>query len=790
MTGNEDGKSKIAPPPPSLADLPAGTQLVAGMGVATILPDFDFETYSEAGFVWGGEKWACLPRASQGKKGLPVVGAAAYAEHPTCEPISLAYDLKDGRGPRHWKPGDPQPQELFDYLVAGGLIEAWNVGFERHIWEKVCVPRFGWPLIARRQYRCAMAKARAHALPGALGIAGEVVGAATQKDKDGTRLLNKFSIPRNPTLKDKRLRIRPSEDLIDGPLLYRYNTRDIAAEAEVSSVTPDLHPDEQEWWFYDQEINCRGVQIDTKAIEDCVVVVEAALERYNLQLFSLTNGAVESASQVERLTGWLAAQGVQMVSLDEEHLGEALKRTDLPDSARTALELRAKIGSASIKKLFAMRNQVCADGRLRDLYLFHAARTGRATSQGAQAANLPNHGPEIYRCAQCGKTYGREQMPCPWCGSLRPPITEEWGARPQDRRKIVEERNPLLDRREGTMDRRRLAVEDALDVMAGRSLDLAEYYYEEALPAISGCLRGLFISAPGHDLICSDYSAIEAVVLAELAGEKWRQEVFRTHGKIYEASASKVTRIPLSEILDHKKNTGSHHPARKKGKVLELALGYGGFIGALIAFGAAEFMTEEEMREAALAWRAESPAIVEFWGGQRKNWQPCLFGMEGAALQAVQNPGVEFETHGFRFVVRQDVLYLRLLSGRYLTYHHPRLRPSDRRRGELTLSYEGWNSNPKYGKMGWSRMDTYGPKFVENCVQATARDIQRDAIIAQEKAGYSIVLHVYDENIAEVPEGWGSIEEFERLMLPTAPWCAHWPVKAAGGWRGKRYRKD
>jgi DNA polymerase len=334
------------------------------------------------------------------------------------------------------------------------------------------------------------------------------------------------------------------------------------------------------------------------------------------------------------------------------------------------------------------------------------------------------------------------------------------------------------------------AVEDALLTLRGGSRALTEMYFDDAMPVISGCLRGMFVAAPGHDLISSDYSAIEAVVLAELAGETWRQEVFRTHGKIYEASAAKVGGVSLEEILAHKKETGSHHPLRKKGKVLELALGYGGWVGALVAFGADEFMAEQEMREAAATWRQESPAIVEFWGGQSKNWRPYLYGIEGAAICAVLDPGQQCDCRGIVFEMIGDCLYCFGPSERPLTYHRPRLRPSERRQGEWTLSYEGWNTNPKNGPPGWIRMDTYGPKLVENIVQKTANDIQRHGKLRQEAAGYRIVLHTYDENTAEVPEGWGSVEEFEDLMNQMPPWAANWPVKAAGGWRGKRYRKD
>jgi len=304
------------------------------------------------------------------------------------------------------------------------------------------------------------------------------------------------------------------------------------------------------------------------------------------------------------------------------------------------------------------------------------------------------------------------------------------------------------------------------------------------------------VARPGHELICSDYSAIEAVALAELAGEEWRKEVFRGHGKIYEASAAKTFGVPLDDILRHREETGDHHPIRKKGKVLELSLQYGGWVGALVAFGADEFMTEDEMATAAGGWRVESPAIVLYWGGQsiwskaQQRRYPELFGIEGAALNAIRSPGTEYVCRGIRFQVSQDVLYCTLLSGRRLTYHKPRLRPSDRRPDEETISYEGWNTNPKNGPVGWICIDTYGPKLVENVDQATCRDIQRHGLIKLHRAGYPTVLHVYDENVGEVPEGLGFVQEYEMIMAELPAWCQGWPIRAAGGWRGRRYRKD
>jgi DNA polymerase len=323
-------------------------------------------------------------------------------------------------------------------------------------------------------------------------------------------------------------------------------------------------------------------------------------------------------------------------------------------------------------------------------------------------------------------------------------------------------------------------VDLALNDIATRDLQYVEQQWGNAVAAVSGCLRGLFSAAPGCDLICSDYSAIEAVVGAELAGEAWRQEVFQTHGNIYLASASKITGTPLEEYLRYKKENNRHHPDRKKGKVAELASFYGGGLGAWKAFGADEFLTDEEIQDNVRAWRAASPAVTAFW-----------WGLQDAAVLAIQLPGRCYSYRGISYGVQNDILFCRLPSGRTLTYHQPRVASKMMPWGKETvcITYMGWNSNYLNGPVGWMQLETYGPKMVENCCQAVARDILAHGMMQLAAAGYPIVLHVHDEVVAEVPAGTGSIEEFERIMSTMPAWAAGWPVKAANGWRGQRYRK-
>ncbi len=798
-----------------VSTLPAGTRIPAGLGYAVVHPDLDFETKSEAGYIWvaaptpknpNAGKWHGLAGAPQGKKGLGVVGAAVYAEHPTTDILSLAYNLKDGRGSRLWVPGGRRPADLIDHIARGGILEAWNSGFEWWIWNLVGVRRYDFPPLYIVQLRCAMAKARASGYPGKLGDAGGVMGLEVQKDKAGHDLLKIFSIPQTPTIAQPKLWLDPTTHPC-GPHLYHYNEVDIMTEAEASSRCPELEGEELDFWIADQIINRRGVHVDKPGLEACAAIVNQVLAKYDAELYTLTGGQVERASQLERLKGWLAGHGVVTPSLDDDHVTDLLKRMPptppgFSNPVRRALELRQLCGSASVKKVFAMLNQVSSRSRLHDLFNYHGARTGRPTGEGPQPTNLPKEGPPVRRCI-CGRWHGTHRPTCPWCGA------------------------PVMPAAPGVKVKHKWtwkAVDDVLEVIHTRSLDMVQMFFGDAMACVAGVLRGLFNAAPGHDLIASDFSAIESVVTAVLAGEQWRVDMFKTHGKNYEAAAAQISGIPFAEMMAHagydvtqpewwlQEATGDHHPLRQTlGKVSELASGFGGWIGAWVKFGADEFMTEEEIKTSILAWREASPAIVEFWGGQvrRKGYgqmSPELFGLEGMAIKALLNPGLECPvlrldgtfsgvTYVYKFHNTPDAaLYCILPSGRPLTYRRPRLEASQAAwRGNYAISFEGWNSNAQKGAVGWQTMYLYGGLLCENVVQAVARDIQRYAIINLERAGYAVVLHVYDEDVAEVPQGWGSVEGLEAIMQTLPPWAVYrgepWPIRAAGGWRSPRYRK-
>ena len=733
----------------------------------------DFETYGEAGFDWSPalNKWVPPEGGSATNRGLSLVGVVNYTRHPSFEVLCCWYKLP-GHAPAYWAPGLPDPQPLFDYVAAGGIVEAHNMAFEHRVFQAL-----GWPEIPLGQQRCSMAKSRAWALPGSLKDAAKVVG-SFDKNEGGKKGIQMFCVPKQPTAKNRARRLFPHDKPADfQTYIVDYCADDVKAEEALSAAVPELSPQELEHWQIDQTINRRGIRVDVPTLRACRKILRTAWRTYGERCVQLTGGI--KPSEVQQLIAWAAGHGVRFTELDDEALTEALKRPDLPAPVREMLLCRAAVASASVKKVHAALN-VESDGRVYDLYNFHAARTGRPTSGKVQAANLPRGETAVWKC-QCGKSHAAAR--CPWCGSPRPAgDADEW--------------NPE-------------AMEDCIELIQTGSMELVESAYGNALTAMAGCLRGMFIADDDKEFVSSDYTAIEAVVLACLAGEEWRIDLFRNKGKIYEASGAKIANIPYEEVLEFKKRTGRHHPIRKTGKVAELALGFQGGVGSWLAFDDSGERSEKEVQQVINKWRADSPAIVEFWGGQtRGKWQNKreeFYGVEGSIIRALMLPGVPVNFRGLvfesceqeyapRFPVASLCpprrLTITLLSGRKLTYHSMVLEPSTREwAGRFSLSYEGFNTNPKNGPKGWIRMRTWGGRMTENIVQATANDILRFSMAALEAQQYPIVMHTYDEIVCEVPKGFGSVEELESIMKTLPCWAAGWPIGADGGWRGRRYRK-
>jgi len=782
----------------SLETLRAGDQIQLAQGVSTVVPSGDFETYSEAGYVIDIFSGQVRGASHDGKKsGLPLVGTPVYAEHPSTEVLCFYYDLKDGMGRRAWYPGTPDPVPLLAHVAAGGLFEAHNVTFEFWIWNMVCVRRYGWPPLQLSQCRCSMAKARRHSLPAALDNLAVVLG-TPRKDPAGVNLMRMLSQPHTPSKERPLHRWTQATAWSEFRKYYDYCDQDVWAEDNASARIPDLTPYEFATWQFDQLVNARGVQVDVELLDAALDVLGQAERTYTDELIELSEGKVQSVGVVEQFRVWLCANGVDMPNMQALTVSEKLiyvkeNPTSATPEARRALEIRDVLGSANVKKLRTLAHQISSDGRLRDQYNYCGAdRTGRASAGGVQLQNITAKGPKICRCEACGKLFGQDvqEIGCPRCGAWMFHAEPEW-----------------------TIEAVEMAVEDILQ----RDLEHIEQTWGDPIALLCGCLRGMLTAREGYELICVDFSAIEAVVAACLARCSWRINVFSTHGKIYEESASRATGIPLQDILDYPKmHGGASHPARKKiGKVRELAGGYGGWINAWLQFGAGEFMTDDEIKADVLKWRDESFEIVEMWGGQYRwcgpgkwDYKPELFGLEGCAIKAIQHPGQHFRHIDIEYFVEDDILFCRLPSGRFLHYHHPKLYPTEdklRRGPAWQITFEGWNSNAQRGAPGWRIMETFGGRLFENCIQATAADIQFEALQRCEARGYPIVMHTHDEGTAEVPSlaavdghvyGPGVLEmprrtldEMIAIMTERPAWASWWPIRGAG-WHHKRYQKD
>lgn len=764
------------------------------------VPTIDGELYSEAGFVWQlpTEKYPLgrwIAPAGAKEPGIAAVGAPAYCEHPTTEILTVSYDLCDGRGIRRWRPGQALPWDLMNHLQdPDAPIEAHNAMFERLWVEKIAGPKHGWVVPDWRKWRCSMATAIVAQRPGALANLADVLGVSEQKDKEGKRLIKKFCIPQQPILGlvDKKTgvvkrpdqparRIFPHDDPVDFEKLCEYCDQDVRAEMAVMAYLPPLSAAELRAWQATQEMNYRGLGVDRAGLRACIDVLGKVLDRYGQECVDITGFAI---TQLEKLKGWLGAYGVHSESLDSEHIHFLLKRTDLPPIARRVLELRALTGSASVKKTLAIENRCSSDNRLRDIIVHHGTRPGRPTGEGPQPLNLPKAGPKLAWC-ECGHP-AKLQPQCPWCGNVMQASA----------RKVWESG----------------MVDHVVEIMGVGSLDLVERFFGDAMLAIQGCVRGLFEAAPGYQLVSTDYSSLQAVVAACLAGEQWRIDAFKRGDPIYLLGASKITGKPLQFYLDWFLEHGDHHPDRQYiGKVSELACGFQGWINSYRAFGSVE--TDEVIRAQILAWRDASPAIVEMWGGQWRGppWRRQKaerYGLEGMFIEAVQSPCETFSYRGIDFTYDPDADCIEMLlpacngHRRPLRYHEPRLSPSARASDELSISYMTWNTNPNYGARGWVRMPTWGGRLFENAVMGVEVDIQRFGQELLAAHGYPMVLGVYDEDVCEIPIGHPLtlglapvdgldpyVQEIEHLLAIMPPEYQGWPIKATGGWTGKRYRK-
>lgn len=568
--------------------------------------------------------------------------------------------------------------------------------------ERTCLSKYLNKKLSSDSWQCTAVQSAMLGLPLSLEGVGQVLGLEQQKMKEGKDLIRYFSVPCKPTISNGgRTRNMPNDNPEKWELFKQYCIRDVEVERSIRAKIEKFPISQNE-----QQLYILDQQINDRGVRVDIELVNKAIECDRLQKeqsFSKAQNltGLENPNSVLQLKGWLLDNGVEIESLSKKAVAELAKESD--GEVEMLLNLRLQLAKTSIKKYEAIKRAVCPDGRVRGLLQFYGAnRTGRWAGRLVQVHNLPQ--------------------------------------------------NHLKD----------LTIARNL-LKAGRFNDL-EMLFESVPTVLSELIRTAFIPVIGNRFIIADYSAIEARVIAWLAGEKWRMDVFATHGKIYEASASQMFRVPVEEITK-----GSI--LRQKGKIAELALGYGGSVGALMAMGALEMgLTEEELQPLVSSWRGANPNITKFW------WD-----VDRAAFKAISEKRHQIVGRiGFDYA--SGILFITLPSGRKLSYIKPRIEIN--RFGREGITYEGISENKK-----WDRIDTYGPKLVENIVQATARDLLAEAMLNINNAGYNIVMHVHDEVVIESPNNEGSLKEVCNIMAITPAW-AEGLLLRADGFETEYYRKD
>ena len=635
---------------------------------------------------------------------LKQAGVYPYAEDSSFELLLFGYSVNCGpvevidvAG------GEELPEEILTALTDPHVIKwAYNAQFERvclSCWLRRHRPGYFRSYGAEgdtvrgyldpASWRCSRVWGAYMGLPQSLKGIGAALKLDAQKLTEGAELIRFFCTPCRPTAKNGgRTRNLRSENAPGWVAFKAYNRRDVEVELAIKRRLAAYPVPDFIWEEYalDQEINDRGIRLDSDLVEAAIALDSRTKERLRARLQARTG--LNNPASVQQLKGWLAENGVYTRSLDKEAV-QALLPGVTGDVAEV-LSYRQQLAKSSVSKYSAMQKAVCADGRARGCFSFYgASRTGRWSGRLIQLQNLPQ--------------------------------------------------NHMAD------------LEEARALVRARDFDALEQRYENIPGVLSELIRTAFIPKEGYQFIVSDFSAIEARVLAYLAGEQWRLDAFAAGTDIYCASASQMFGVPVE-----KNGINSH--LRQKGKIAELALGYGGSVGALTAMGALSMGLEEaELRPLVDAWRESNPNITAFWRA-----------VDHAVKRAVICRTVS-ETHGFRFSWESGLLFISLPSGRRLCYVNPRL--GTNRFGGDCITYESLSDGH------WGRVESYGPKFVENIVQAVARDI-----LAWAMRGLShcrIVGHVHDELILECPRET-PVQTVCAQMSQTPPWLPGLPLRAEG----------
>ena len=627
-------------------------------------------------------------------------GVYRYSEAPDFEVLLFGYSV-DGAPPQlvDLACGETLPAEIRDALSDPSVTKwAFNASFER-----VCLSRYlGLPsgtYLDPQQWRCSMIWSAYLGLPLSLAGVGAVLKLEKQKLESGRDLIRYFCQSCVPTKSNGgRTRNRPSDAPEKWSMFKSYNLRDVETEMAIQEKLSRFPVPEFVWDEYHLD-----QEINDRGIRLDMEVVRNAIEMDAFSKAELTEKmqtltALENPNSVAQMKAWLSEHGLEVESLGKKDVAALLK--DAPPDLAEALILRQQLAKSSVRKYQAMQNCVCADGRAHGMFMFYGAnRTGRFAGRLVQLQNLPqNHMPDL---------------------------------------------------------------EQARDLVRIGNYAALQTLYDSVPDVLSELIRTAFVPYEGGKFIVADFAAIEARVIAWMADEQWRLEVFKKGGDIYCASASQMFGVPVEKH-------GINGHLRQKGKIAELALGYGGSVGALKAMGALEMgIPEEELKPLVDAWREANPNITQLWWDVDK------------AVKKTVTDKVPTETHGLHFMYEKGFLFIELPSGRRLAYVKPRI--GENKFGGESVTYEGVGSTKK-----WERLESYGPKFVENAVQAISRDILCYAMKTLRCC--NIVAHVHDEVIIEA-NPMVSLEAICAQMGRTPPW-AKGLILRADGYETPFYKKD
>ena len=631
---------------------------------------------------------------------LAKTGVYRYVESPDFEILLFAYSVDGGPVQQiDLACGEKIPSEVLSALEDETVTKwAFNANFER-----ICLSRFlDYPTgdyLEPDSWKCSMVWAAYMGLPLSLEGTGAVLGLEKQKLSEGKDLIKYFCQPCAPTKSNgQRTRNHPKHSPDKWLAFKRYNIRDVETEMSIQARLSKYPVPNSVWEEYHLD-----QEINDRGVGLDMELVRQAIQMDGRSRSELTQAmkeltSLDNPNSVQQMKQWLADNGVETDTLGKKAVAELLKTA--PPQLQKVLTLRQQLAKSSVKKYQAMETAVCADGRARGMFQFYGAnRTGRWAGRIIQMQNLPQ--------------------------------------------------NHLHD------------LSEARSLVRAGDFDALEMLYEDVPDTLSQLIRTAFVPQENRKFIVADFSAIEARVIAWLAGEKWRQDVFAEGKDIYCASASQMFGVPVEKH-------GVNGHLRQKGKIAELALGYGGSVGALKAMGALEMgLSEDELPALVSAWRQSNPKIVQFW-----------WAVDRAVMDAV-NRKTTTKTHGIVFSARNGMLFITLPSGRSLAYVKPKI--GTNKFGGDCITYEGVGGTKK-----WERLDSYGPKFVENIVQATSRDILCYAMRTLRCC--SIVMHIHDEVVIEADRRM-SLQAVCDQMGRTPPWAKGLRLRA-DGYETDFYKKD